>query len=188
MDLKQLSEDIVDDILADFPQFRKTGDRPSQPKFTPQPSKARPPVKIQGVEHEGFSQYLRSVSQVRQALQDHLGTPKLSLSNCIKLYTDHNYKIDDYVIIHFPTTAIYQFREYDREMNDGWTGKLTSEEYTELMKDIEKKGISFPGILEIRHTGNSNYEALLGEGNHRLKIALALGIDSYPMSFSYKFG
>lgn len=193
MNLKQLGEDIIDDILADFPQFRKTGDAPSQPKFTPQPSSARPPIKIQGVEHEDFSQWLRSISQVRQALQDTMGSPKLSLSNCIKLYTEHNFKIDDYVKIHFPTTAVYPYREYDRDMQParpdrggtGWTGKMTSEEYTDLMKNIEKRGIEFPGLLEIGNGEGGNYKAILGEGNHRLRIALALNIDSYPLTFGY---
>ena len=188
MKLTHLDEDIVDDILADFPQFRKERDIKAQPKFTPQPSKARDPVKVQGVEHETFSDWLRSVEQVRQACQDKLGTPKLTLENCIKLYTEHNLKIDDFVVIHFKTNTVYPFREYDRDLEDGWTGKLTSEEYKELMKSIQQEGINNPGIIEISNFKDGNYEVILGEGNHRLKAAIALGIDAFPVSFYYRFG
>lgn len=188
MKYTELGEDVIDDILADFPQFRSRGVK-SQPKFTPQPSKARPPVKVQGVEHDSFSDWLRSVEQVRQACQDKLGTPKLTLENCIKLYTEHNLKIDDYVVIHFPTNSVYPFREYDRELDSSdWTGKLTKEEYIELKKSIQEEGIQNPGILEISNFKDGTYEVLLGEGNHRLKAAVALGINAFPLSFYYRFG
>lgn len=187
MKLTQIDEDIIDDILADFPQFKSRGVDP-QPKFTPAPSKARDPIKIQGAEHETFSQWLRSVEQVRQACQEKLGSPKLSLQNCIKLYTEHNLKIDDFVVIHFPTSSVYNYREYDRDLDDdGWTGKMTSEEYTTLMKSIQREGISNPGILEIVNRKGGDYEVILGEGNHRLKAAVALQINSFPLTFSYGF-
>lgn len=188
MKFKQLGEDIVDDILADFPQFRQERTTPPQPKFKPQPSKARDPVKVQGVEHDSFSTWLRSVEQVRQACQDKLGSPKLSLRNCIKLYTEHNMKIDDFVVINFPTNSVYPFREYDREIENGWSGKMTSEEYTELARDIKTNGIKNPGILEISNFKDGSYDVMLGEGNHRLKAAIDLNIDAYPLSFYYRFG
>lgn len=188
MRITQIGEDIIDDILADFPQLRGRNVEP-QPDFTPQPSKARQPVKVKGKEHETFSDWLRSVEQVRKACQDHLGTPKLTIENCIKLYTEHNLKIDDYVVINFKTESVYPFREYDRDIDDNdWTGKMTKEEYVELMKDVQREGIKNPGTLEISNFKDGNYEVLLGEGNHRLKIAIALGINSYPVSFYYRFG
>jgi len=187
MKAMELNEDIVDDILADFPQFKSRGDAPPRPKFTPQPSSARQPVKVRGIDHNSFSQWLRSKEQVRKAIQENLDTPKITLKNCIALYTEYNIKIDDFVILEFPIEAVYPYREYDRDMKDGWTGKMRQEEYTELMKNISTIGISNPGILEISANG-ADYEVQLGEGNHRLRIAKELGIEKYPVSFAYKFG
>ena len=185
----ELGEDILDDILADFPQFRKDLPDTSPRKYPkPQPSRARQPVKVKGVKHESFSQWLRSVEQVRQALQEKLGTPKMSLENCIKLYTEHNIKIDDFVVIEFPPQDVYPFREYDRDIDDkGWTGKMMQDEYTELMKSIQQNGIQQPGSLEISNFKDGNYEVLLGEGNHRLKVAMELGLKRYPLTFYYRF-
>ena len=179
-------DSIIDDILADFPQFIKTGNYDPQPKFTPQPSTAREPVKIQGIDHNSFAQWLRSKEQVRHAIQANLDTPKMSLKNCIALYTEYNIKIDDFVVLEFPIDVIFPYREYDRKMKDGWTGKMDQEEYTELMKNINKNGISNPGILTISANG-ADYEVQLGEGNHRLRIAEQLGLDKMPISFSYNF-
>jgi hypothetical protein len=185
----ELGEDIIDDILADFPQFRKHLPDTSPRKLpVPQPSKAREPVKVKGVEHDSFSQWIRSKDQVRHALQDKLGTTKASLENCIKLYTEHNIKIDDFVVLQFPTQDVYPFREYDRAIDDkDWTGKMTKDEYEELMQSIQNEGISNPGIIEISNFKDGNYEVILGEGNHRLKIAMELGIKLFPISFYYRF-
>ena len=192
MKAASLSEDIIDDILADFPQLRSRrgpdSENYTQPKFTVQPSSAYDPVKIRGVDHESFAQWARSKDQVRLAIRDHLGSPKMSLENCIKLYTEHNIKIDDYVQIEFPTESVYPYREYDREMKDGWTGKLHQDEYIELMSDIKRKGIQQPGVLDIVNLKDGLYEVYLGEGNHRLRIARELGIKLYPLTFSYRYG
>ena len=64
---------------------------------------------------------------------------------------------------------------------------MTSEEYTTLMKSIQREGISNPGILEIVNRKGGDYEVILGEGNHRLKAAVALQINSFPLTFSYGF-
>ena len=65
---------------------------------------------------------------------------------------------------------------------------MTQEEYAELVKDVATNGIQQPGILDIYNLKDGNYEVQLGEGNHRLKIALQLGIEKFPLSFSYRFG
>ena len=49
-------------------------------------------------------------------------------------------------------------------------------------------GIKEPGILEITNLKGGKYEVILGEGNHRLRIAHQLGKDTFPLSFYYKFG
>lgn len=193
MKSQKLGEGVIDDILADFPQFKThaypdSPRRDPDPKFTPLPSKARQPVKVPGVDHDSFARWIRSKEQVRHALQEVLGTTKISLKNCIELYTKHNIKIDDIVVLEFPTEDVYPFREYDRDIENGWTGKMTKEDFTELMSDINKNGITEPGILEFSNFKDGTYEIILGEGNHRLKAAMALGLKTYPLSFYYKFG
>ena len=185
---EDLYEDVIDDILADFPQFQKRSNAPEWKPFTPQPSSAREPVQVKGIDHNSFAVWLRSKEQVRKAIQDNLGTPKMTLKNCISLYTEYNHKIDDFVVLNFPLKAVYPYREYDREMKDGWTGKMTQEEYNDLVKSIHLEGIKEPGILEITNLKGGKYEVILGEGNHRLRIAHQLGKDTFPLSFYYKFG
>lgn len=184
----ELREDdsIIDDILADFPQFKSRGDFPASTNFTPPPSSARDPIQVRGIDHNSFAQWLRNKEQVRQALQKNLNTVKITLKNCIALYTEYNMKIDDYVILDFPVDSVFPYREYDRNMKDGWTGKMSQEEYTNLMKDINKNGIKHPGIIEIVGSG-ADYEVKLGEGNHRLSIAEKLGLEKFPLSFSYSY-
>lgn len=191
MKLAQFNEaSIIDQIIDDFEVATDSSqEAPLQPRVKkPIPvSSAREPVSIQGIDHNSFAQWLRSKEQVRQAIQQNLNTPKMSLKNCIALYTEYNIKIDDFVVLEFPLESIYPYREYDREMKDGWTGKMDRDEYTDLMKDIGKNGIRQPGILEISAKG-ADYTVQLGEGNHRLRIADRLNMEKMPISFSYRHG
>ena len=100
-------EDILSDILNSFPQSKNI---PNKESTKSQPSRALTTIIIQGKVPDGFSQWLRSKEQVRQAIQDTMGTPKMSLENCIKLYTHHNIKIDDYVVIEFSPQSIHKYR------------------------------------------------------------------------------
>ena len=180
---------IIDQIINDFePAQDSSNEKPLSPRIKTKPpvSSAREPVKIQGIDHNSFAQWLRSKEQVRKAIQQHLETPKLTLKNCIALFTEYNIKVDDNVVLHFPIDDIYPYREYDREMKDGWTGKMNSEEYTELMKDVNKHGIKEPGLMHVRGKG-AEYEVQLGEGNHRLRVAEKLGIETMPITFSYSY-
>jgi len=90
--------------------------------------------------------------------------------------------------LEFPVESVFPYREYDRDMKDGWTGKMDQEEYTNLMKDIQKHGIQEPSIIEIMSNGKGLYGVILGEGNHRLSIAQKLGKEKFPLTFSYGFG
>lgn len=171
-------------LLSDF----KT-DAPYTPTLKKAPaSKARAPIKIKGVDHNSFAQWIRSAETLRKVLQEKFGSPKITLENCIWLYTEYNIKIDDFVVLWFPTADVMSFREYDRDIEDGWTGKMSQEEYTDLMQDIQRNGIKNPGILEISNHHGGMYDVKLGEGNHRLRIAGELGLDKFPLSFSYKYG
>ncbi len=189
MRFAQLNEEpsMVDQIIGDFETSSDNSDSEPRPEKIQTPSStSREPVKIQGIDHNTFAQWLRSKEQVRNAIQKNLETPKMSLKNCISLYTEYNIKIDDFVILEFPVKSVFPYREYDRDMKDGYTGKMNQEEYTDLMKDINKHGIKNPGILDISANG-ADYQVQLGEGNHRLRVAEKLGIEKFPLTFSYKF-
>ena len=190
MNAAQLYEEpsIIDQIVGDFEVSSDSSDSAPRPKKIHTPVQtAKEPVKIQGIDHNSFAQWLRSKEQVRHAIQQNLETPKMSLKNCIALYTEYNIKIDDFVILEFPVESVFPYREYDRDMKDGWTGKMDQKEYTDLMKDVNKHGIKEPGILTISADG-ADYQVQLGEGNHRLRIAQKLGKEKFPLTFSYTFG
>jgi hypothetical protein len=70
-------------------------------------------------------------------------------------------------------------------MIDGYTGKNTEAEMKKLTADIKKNGIKEYGYVSIDRRKNGDVEVLLGEGNHRLGIAKAVGIKQMPIMFSY---
>lgn len=187
MNIGQLNEEpsVTDELLGSFSNLKAPDDE--LVTVTDRESSAREPIKIQGIDHNTFAQWLRSKEQVRHAIQKHLETPKMSLKNCIALYTEYNIKIDDFVTLNFPVKSVLPYREYDRDMKNGYTGKMSQNEYTNLMKDISKHGVKEPGILDISVNG-ADYQIQLGEGNHRLRIAEKLGIEKFPLTFSYRFG
>lgn len=187
MKQEELSTDIIDQLLADFKGVDDSEN--TVPNATkPTSHTGWMPKRLWGVDHDGFSQWLRSKEQVRKALQEVNGNPKITLTRCIQLYTHYNMKIDEPVTMYFPLKDVHPYREYDRDMQNGWTGKLTQGEYDELGADIEKNGIKEPGILHISAEGGANYTAYLGEGNHRLRIAGELGQEMFPLRFWYTYG
>lgn len=187
MKQEELTSDILDQLLADF---KDVGDN-----VTPTPKATKPsshtgyrPKRLHGEDHDGFAQWLRSKEQVRKAINEYYGAPRITLTRCIQLYTLHNIKIDDPVILQFSVKEIKPYREYDRDMQNGWTGKLTQAEYDELSADIKANGITTPVVLVISSEGGAEYTAHLGEGNHRLRIAGELGQELLPLTFSYTYG
>jgi len=73
-------------------------------------------------------------------------------------------------IEYVPTQALWEFREYDRPLDDEYTA--------DLAKHIKTYGIRSPIILEYNvDTGQVH----IGEGNHRLKIALEQGLEAVPV-------
>ena len=69
-------------------------------------------------------------------------------------------------------------REFDRCGNDN----LYGDEYLKnLTKDIKENGIKKPIILQI-----DNGKGLVVEGNHRLCIAIKLGLKTIPVQVTHK--
>jgi hypothetical protein len=142
---------------------------------------------VKGKKPEGFVEYLRSPQMVKEALAEHY-PGKATIDNIVRLFSEHNIAIADNVVLKGTPESLVPYREYSREStNDwGWTGKLSGEEFEELKADIKENGIKNPGIFYMeRNRNDGSVKAYLGEGNHRLRIALELGLKSYPLKFGY---
>lgn len=141
--------------------------------------------RIRGKVPEGFVEYLRSPQQVREALLEHYPN-SASFENIVRLFAEHNIAIADNVVLKISPQSLIAFREYSRNSKEGWTGKMYDHEFEQLKADIKENGIKEPGIFYMhRNREDGSVKAYLGEGNHRLRIALELGIVSFPIRFSY---
>jgi hypothetical protein len=149
--------------------------------------------RVTGRKPDDFATYLRSVNDIKEAINSIYGEGKYSititLDYVIALFAHHNMVVTDSVILHFTPDEIFPYREYDRTFRDEgplrWTGKLTVEEYEDLKRDIIQNGIKDPIWLTLRRRMDGDVEVYLGEGNHRLRIAKELGIDTVPIQFNY---
>lgn len=102
------------------------------------------------------------------SFKDDFGGKVISLSNfSLKTFNSIDAKI--------PTKVLDAFKEFDRET------PLRGEEYYNILKeDIAKHGIRTPITLTIQ-----GRKHLITEGNHRLKIAKELGIETLPVIIKY---
>ena len=73
-----------------------------------------------------------------------------------------------------PIMELYKFREFDRKTYSPQGDHY----YEELKKEIEKNGIITPLSM---YYGVEDKRLSVGEGNHRIGIALDLGIESLPV-------
>ena len=184
-----MQEGFLDDLLADFEpvsqaeinKVMKKSDavlaKYAKPKS---PYKSYKPRKYSGQKQEGFSEYVRSQGELKKACGG-----KVTLENIIKIFANGNIKVADNFTPMIDVSELWKIREYDRKMIDGYTGKNTEAEMKKLTADIKKNGIKEYGYVTIDRRKNGDVEVLLGEGNHRLGIAKAVGIKQMPIMFSY---
>lgn len=140
---------------------------------------------VQGVEPKDFLQYLRSPEQIKEALREHYPN-SVQFSSIVNLFAEHNMAPADNVLLKVSPQSLIPFREYTRDSMDerGWTGKMTGEEFEALKADIKENGIKEPGWFYMeRNRSDWSVKAYLGEGNHRLRIALDIGLKSFPIKF-----
>jgi len=184
-----MQEGFLDDILADFEpvskaeidKVMKKSDavlaKYAKPKS---PYKRYKPRKYSGQKQEGFSTYVRSQGELKKAIGG-----KVTLDSIIKIFANDNVKVADNFQPMISISELWEIREYDRKMIDGFTGKNTESEMKQLKADIKKNGIKEHGYVSIDRRKNGDVEVLLGEGNHRLGIAKEVGIKEMPIMFSY---
>lgn len=85
-------------------------------------------------------------------------------------------------IHNIPTSFLYKYKEFDRLCGDNIHG---DNYILYLGEDILKNGIKSPVTLQI----DSELNALLVEGNHRVCLAVMLGITNIPTKIKYaEFG
>jgi len=97
------------------------------------------------------------------------------------LLTENKYQDPEYKkimdIYDVPVDFMWQYREFDRCGIDN----LYGDEYIQqLTQDIKENGIKTPIKLYV-----DNGKALIVEGNHRLCIAIKLGLKTIPVQVSY---
>jgi len=98
------------------------------------------------------------------------------IATTIKDYLNENNYLDD--IYDVPVDFMWKYREFDRCGEDN----LYGDEYIEeLTNDIKENGIKSPITLQI-----DAGKGLIVEGNHRLCIAIRLGIETIPVKVLYR--
>lgn len=177
--------DILGDILNDFPDVGDNKKIQPATKSTPTNKPNRVLFKGQPRDKLPFSSYIRSYDDLRDTLKEKFGNSNITVENIANLFALYNIMIDERLIIELNIDDLKQYREWERELVDDWTGKMTGEEYAALKADIQKNGIKQRGVLDLSREGNGDALAYLGEGNHRMKVAISLGLKKFPVALYY---
>ncbi len=132
----------------------------------------------------GFKRYMRSEKQLKKVIGDNYSTHKITIERIAQLAANHKIILVDNIVLDFKTKDVWPWREYTRDLTGDWSGGNTKSEIDKLRKDIQKNGIKNPLMLHISRQ-DKGVNVYLGEGNHRLGLALELGIPKVPVRFYY---
>lgn len=139
---------------------------------------------VDGELPESFPVYLRSIGDIKSACNNFFKS-EITVYNIIKLFSQHNNIVVDSIQLMVPPESLIPYREYTRDVVDGYTGKHTEAEFNDLKSRIAKNGITEPLMLCLARLKSGDVKVYLGEGNHRLKIATELDIKKVPLRFVY---
>lgn len=133
------------------------------------------------------SQYIRGKGTLDEIIRLRAQKFDNLVDSVIYLFAKYNYLVADSLgAFDVDTQASYRYREYNRDIQNDFTGKLHRDEYEELKQSIADKGILEPLRLKlIRLHPTNSIEVYVGEGNHRLKIAKELNLPTVPVVFNY---
>lgn len=179
LSFKEFNEGLLDDLIGDFGNVDIKQKSPIITKKVKPQKKYKPRI-YDGVKPTNFIEYIRSKPELKKLLDG-----KISLNGIINLFAKENKALTDNVIVDINTSEINNIREYDRKIIDGWTGKSTTTEISELESDIKKNGIKNYSVVTIKRLHNGNVSVILGEGNHRLMLAKKLKIKKIPIMFYF---
>jgi len=165
---------VLDDILGSFDSDSQESQLPKAP-----PPTNIPPRIIQAPKQDKFVDYYYGM-ELKKLLR---GEP-ITIKNIAELYAFDYMAPRDSVTLNLSVDDIAKYKEYDitREQEPERWGKLYS--------SIKANGVQTAGtiILDRIHNGSNagSVGVLLGEGNHRLAISIALGLKTMPINFSVK--
>lgn len=107
---------------------------------------------------------------------------KVDVAHLAQIAIDHKFFLYDSEILMLPAKDVWIYREYDRGLT-GWSGSRTQADVEELRQSLAREGIQDPLQITI---DVADREAYLGEGNHRLGLAIKeLNIKTVPVNFRY---
>jgi len=177
------SDDILGDILNDFPDVEYKQDNPIAKKTTTANKPNR--VKFRGTTNPPRSSYIHSHEDLKTTLQEKFKNTNVTVENITNLFAIHNIILERSLVLEFGVADLKQYREWERELIDGYTGSLSTDDYLKLKADIQKNGIKQHGVLDMVREDNGGVSVYLGEGNHRMKVALSLGFEKFPATIGY---
>ena len=185
---KELREGMLDDFVSDFESLN-ADQLEIKYNVLVKAQKRYKPRKYSGSKKSGedsWVKYVRGPEELKELLSEHQGTSKITLDGIIKLFAENYKAIDERYRPELSVKDIYNVREYDRKLINGFTGTNNAVELADLEASIKKEGIKQPGIITIERQKNGSVTVILGEGNHRLSLALKLGIRTMPIRFHYR--
>ena len=174
---KEFSEGILDDLVGEFGDFKETK-KPKTIKSNYKPKKAYKPRVTIGVADVPRGDWIRSERELKKLLNG-----KITLDGIVKLFAKENLKVSDSFIVNLDVKEINKVREYDRDLDSGFTGKSSESEMIELENSIKQYGIKDYAVITMKRYKNGNVGVLLGEVNHRLNIAKKLKLKTMPIKF-----
>ena len=179
------SDDILGDIMRPFSDFTPKNNIPDITK--PRDDTIKPNrVKFRGTTKLPRSFYVSSLEGLNTILQEKFKNTRVTVENIANLFAIHNIRMKRNLVLEFDVADLKQYREWERELKDGSTGSLSTDEYLKLKADIQKNGIKQHGALDMVRENNGDVSVYLGEGNHRMKAALSLGFEKFPAVVGYK--
>ncbi len=183
-DVEQLfNENILNDLVNSFPDIeQKNSSSIQQPPNQNKPNH----VVFHGKKDLPMSSYVRGMEDLKETLQEKFGNSEITVENIANLFALYNIIIVDSIALELDVNDLKQYMEWSRDLVDDWSGKMTTTEFNKLKSDIQQNGIKNYGVLDLRRLSNGDIEVYLGEGNHRMKVALNIGIEKFPVRLYYR--
>jgi hypothetical protein len=188
-EMKPVQEDFLGQIVSEYSaevpskpvgSLTKYSPPPSKPvgklsKYSPENKREPSTLFIGKGDEQGFKKYVREAPD---------GVTKIK--DVATMYGKENKAYSDNVTLSVGVEDLYKIREYDRNIKNGTTGLRTKEEYESLKESIKKEGIKTPLVVTLKKNEMGDVSAIVGEGNHRIRIARELGITHLPVEIKYR--
>jgi hypothetical protein len=184
--LKQLTEGVLDDIIADMVKNGELNDPAAlRKRMASGDDELQPERHSYTQEHidDGFKKYIYE-QELADILKEKLGTTEITIENIGRLYAGWKICLRDNITLPIEVEELINHREWDRRQHA--QPRNNQKEMAELKASMAK-GIRADGhgIIDVKMT-ERGFDTWVSEGNHRALIAKELGITHLPMRFYYK--